>query len=940
MKIIRLYILLLITIMWVSSAYSQFDREWKVYLVPFSHTDVGYTATVDSVLKQHAVYLDTVISFIHQTENNAEGEQFKWTIEIPWVLEYYLDSRPASRINELMNLVRIGKIEIGAMHFGLQTDICGSEELVRSLYYSKALADKYNFTNKTLLLNDTPGFTWALAQIMAKSEIPYLSAAMNNFFSDFYATTTLPYLFNWESQEGSKTLIWRCIDKSWAYLEGAITRQVYSTYSNMQPRITNLLIQLQNEGYPYDAVYINCATGDNGAPDKRIVENVKQWNQNYSGQKLIISTAVEFFDYISANYSSQIPTFRGDGPNWWTWMFGASATREFSTARKTHNRLPSAEKFASIADLLVDSYIYPSDDLTKSYRDNLTFEDHNLGTVDNNPIGDQAFWNLKKDWVNSALNTAEEVTSSALSGISSEIKTEKAVNIAVFNPLSWERSEAVIVSDPVLTGMQDFQLIDQSTNNIVKHQLTADGEVVFLAENIPAMGYRIFNAVPVESAVFSGRSSTESFRLENNFYKIEIDNNTGGILSLYDKEMMKEFAEGDGQFNQYLLNSTFPPSGMQIVYQDSGSVLQKITLRGSAMGSNWYETEVILYNDIKRIDFINRYDRLPVTATEGVDFKFNFNLSSPVLHYEIPFGYVKLHNDELSGFRTKHYAVQHWMNVSQSNTNALLVSGNGSINAYPAGFDGTIRMLISFNNQSSQYRAGTGELEMAYSFTSYHGELDPVISHKFAKNFNNPLEGKVIEYNPDGVLESGEYSLLSVEDAALNITTVKKSNNNSGYIMRLYNPADEDITAKIKFSSQVYTAYETTLLEDVKHSIPVADSSLSINFNKHEIKTIRVHFDEFSNVKDESLPAEFALYQNYPNPFNPETKIKFRIGHSQVSIKIFDLLGREIRTLFNEEKPAGEYEISFNAEGLSSGVYFIKLEAGQFVSTKKMVLVK
>jgi hypothetical protein len=89
------------------------------------------------------------------------------------------------------------------------------------------------------------------------------------------------------------------------------------------------------------------------------------------------------------------------------------------------------------------------------------------------------------------------------------------------------------------------------------------------------------------------------------------------------------------------------------------------------------------------------------------------------------------------------------------------------------------------------------------------------------------------------------------------------------------------------------------------------------------------------------LPTKYQLSQNYPNPFNPTTTLNYQIPElSFVSLKVYDVLGNEIVTLVNEEKPAGSYEINFNAANLSSGIYFYKLQAGSFVETKKMVLMK
>lgn len=89
------------------------------------------------------------------------------------------------------------------------------------------------------------------------------------------------------------------------------------------------------------------------------------------------------------------------------------------------------------------------------------------------------------------------------------------------------------------------------------------------------------------------------------------------------------------------------------------------------------------------------------------------------------------------------------------------------------------------------------------------------------------------------------------------------------------------------------------------------------------------------------IPLQFKLSQNYPNPFNPTTSLQFAIGSRQfVSLKVYDVLGKEIVTLVNEEKEAGEYAVEFDGANLTSGIYYYRLEAGIFSETRKMVLLK
>jgi CubicO group peptidase (beta-lactamase class C family) len=97
-----------------------------------------------------------------------------------------------------------------------------------------------------------------------------------------------------------------------------------------------------------------------------------------------------------------------------------------------------------------------------------------------------------------------------------------------------------------------------------------------------------------------------------------------------------------------------------------------------------------------------------------------------------------------------------------------------------------------------------------------------------------------------------------------------------------------------------------------------------------------------TDIKDESqLPLTFNLEQNYPNPFNPTTRIKYQVSSiSKVVLKVYDMLGKEAEVLVNEKQPAGRYEVEFNAEKLASGIYFYKLQAGEYTAVKKMLLLK
>ena len=91
----------------------------------------------------------------------------------------------------------------------------------------------------------------------------------------------------------------------------------------------------------------------------------------------------------------------------------------------------------------------------------------------------------------------------------------------------------------------------------------------------------------------------------------------------------------------------------------------------------------------------------------------------------------------------------------------------------------------------------------------------------------------------------------------------------------------------------------------------------------------------------ETLPIAFSLAQNYPNPFNPNTTISYALPHKEfVTIKVYDVLGREVTTLVNEYKEAGRYQVVFIANGLASGLYIYRIQAGKFGAKRKMIYIR
>lgn len=176
---------------------------------------------------------------------------------------------------------------------------------------------------------------------------------------------------------------------------------------------------------------------------------------------------------------------------------------------------------------------------------------------------------------------------------------------------------------------------------------------------------------------------------------------------------------------------------------------------------------------------------------------------------------------------------------------------------------------------------------------------------------------------------------VSLNDVELTWATATEINNQGFYIERK-SAASE--WANVGFVEGNGTSTETRFYS-------FTDKDVKSGIYSYRLK--QVDFDgtfryyELAGEVEIEIPLAYSLSQNYPNPFNPSTKISWQIKNDGlVTIKVYDQLGKEVVTLVNEEKPAGSYEVEFNASSLASGVYYYKITAGSFVDTKKMILMK
>ncbi|OGU59960.1 MAG: hypothetical protein A2X60_06240 [Ignavibacteria bacterium GWF2_35_20] len=194
-----------------------------------------------------------------------------------------------------------------------------------------------------------------------------------------------------------------------------------------------------------------------------------------------------------------------------------------------------------------------------------------------------------------------------------------------------------------------------------------------------------------------------------------------------------------------------------------------------------------------------------------------------------------------------------------------------------------------------------------------------------------------------------DLSATAVSASTIELVWIETSKNEIGFKVERSTNADTNWLSIDSVAQNIVTYTDTNLSGNKVYYYRIYAYNTAGNSDYSNV-ALDTTFNPVGIILGEGpIPANYSLNQNYPNPFNPSTKISWRSPvSSYVSLKVFDVLGNEIATLVDEYKPVGNYEVEFSTKGgqaagshqLSSGVYYYQLKAGEFVQTKKLILMK
>jgi hypothetical protein len=865
------------------------SRKWRVYVFHASHCDPGWHDLPIKIMELHARYLDKLVDLCDRTAHEPPERQFVFTYEHSWPFDYYERTRPREKFERLMAVCRRGQIEVNALYAGIHTDLCGHEELARLTSYAAGLRKRYGIRVDGALLDDVAeGYTMGLPQVLARSGIrgicfgPGVKAIIRGLQPD------LPRLFYWATPDGSRVLAgWT--PGYWTYAGSSA-----AGYNGMA---TIRDFEAMGKAYPYDAIFRHGGYGDNGAPGEEMRDRVLGYRQGWAYPDVRMARVGDFVDHILSRYSRDLPTFQGDNPN--SWADGTiSLARETGMHRRSQAGIIEAEKLAALAAATGRQAAYPAQAIRDVYRDLHLYSEHTWGlNVAGEPTMDvrspkyaewQKNWDAKRAYPAQAEELVERLRATSLEALNARITTA-APAIIVWNSSSWPRTDVVRMAWDNRLGDQ-FTLVDARSGREAAWQKTTDDagkpQLLFVADNVPALGYAAFVVESRGAASTSDIPRVDGNSLENAFYRVIVDAKTGGVTSIFDKQLQRELvdAKADWPVNQYIhahvdqgyrgkagtaeVAGTVDGDGVRYLPDRVGSIR---TVAGAICAAAQVEAKVTggpapatvkrrvtLYRGLKFVEFRNFVDKKASPCKEQIYFAFPFAVSGKVTtHVELPYALMRWDRDILPGCWRGYCTAQHWVDVSGdgygisfSPLEAPVVS-IGGINSnqwdlnwnrtyVPA--NGHVFSYVMSNVWNCNYALWQGgPMTFAYRVTSHKGPCDASAAARFGWGHAAPLRAAMVD-KQRGTLPAGQWSAVTVDAPNVILSVVKRAEDGDGWIVRLYE------TRRLPSTTAVVTlnfitpssAQLTNLVEEPSENLLLSGNSFRVSLKSNELVTIRV----------------------------------------------------------------------------------------------------
>ena len=772
-------------------------KDYTVHLIGHAHIDMNWLWLWPETVDVCRNTFRTVTSLL------AEYPEFRFSQSQASTYLAVEEADPAL-FAKIKEWVKTGRWEItGGTWVEGDMNMASGESIVRQILYAKRyFKDKFGIEPVMCWEPDTFGHAWTIPQILAKSGLKYYY---------FCRCGRDEPVFWWEAPDGSRVL---------AYNRGWYNESV-------KDDIMDAPLDIAKRHGVKEGMVVYGVGDHGGGPTRKDLDKALALQKSDVYVNVKFDTTTDFYEGLLAQ-KKDWPVIRDE----LNFIFRGCYTSHSDIKkmnRELENLLPTAELFSALAGPY--GFVYPSKGFVDAWRNACFNQFHDI--FDGTSIHGAYAYSRE------VFRKAHGVGSTALAGsldmLSDNVDTNgQGMPVIVFNPMSWKRTDVVRIKAP-----SDLKHV--SVREAAGREMPADiveGQLVFTAKDVPSVGYKVFYLIDSPPVINAGEGTT----IENEFFRIDIDPQTGAISRVYDKKAGREvlapgkkgdqlqvlFEDGASAWNIGGITRTEnieTPVSIEKIADGPTSIIRVM----HKFGSSRFSQDIILHEGVPRIDFkltADWYER------NGPMLKvaFPLNIQDGTARFEIPFGSIErpANGNEVPG--------QKWIDLSNANYGVSLLNDckyGHDVN------DNVIRLTLLRSSNHPDPIPDAGRHEITYSLYPHTGDWIQANSVRRGYELNNPLIPIIAEKHAGRLPK--EYSFLEVAPSNMIVTALKKAEDSDDLILRFYDCTGSGGKAIIKLGFEAAGIRETDLMErPMEVSMPVTNGRVGVPVGKWQIKTFRI----------------------------------------------------------------------------------------------------
>lgn len=697
----------------------------EVHLINHSHLDIGYTDVHARVLDKHWRGLDSAMVYSERSRANPDWGRFRWNVEGLWPLEGYLATRPAADTARLLAAVRNGDLTLNALYANLMTGLSGSEELLRLTEYARRLRREHGLAITTATSSDVPGFTWGMVPALAQAGIRYVSSGPNYMPGPSYDGDRIGHTlaawgdrpFWWMGPSGRDSVLVMVAGRGYSWAGGWPSGRISLDDANL---MSEYMETLRSRGYPYEIVQVRVSIGgDNGFPDGRLADVVRQWNERFVSPRLVISSLPQLFATMERRYGATLPRLRGDLTGYWEDGAMSTAAEQVMT-RASAARIVQAGTLASLRAVPLSSR-----DVSAAWRSVLLWSEHTWGADRSISEPDSpetlAQWALKRQFALDAdsasrallsrasgageAGSAGEASSARAAGGAAKARTDGgdgATTPGVGVDL-WNTHEFTVRGVTLVPPSLQLQgALVTASGAPVWSQRLRDGSVAVLVPlaamgatrlSAPRAGASSSGATPpppladptarpqpprrAHEAATPARADGDS--LWNGRVVVRIDSVSGAVASVrWRGRELVDRARGGWNRYRYVAgrdtSAARDAARPRLDVLDDGPLVATLRVTSDAPGAESLVRDVTLHAGDDAVRVVTRIDKRLVRDKEAVHLAFPLAVPGGVVRMEQGLAIVRPDVDQVDGANRNVYPVQRWLDASNADFGVTLVT--------------------------------------------------------------------------------------------------------------------------------------------------------------------------------------------------------------------------------------------------------------------------